>query len=439
MLFRKRTFPRWLFLIPIAILLAIGIATAVSRSRPQVANTFPAASDVAVAQQAPLRITFSQNMSQGSLPANLQTNPPREGSFTWEGQTLIYRPNEPWPPGESIQVTIQTGARNAFGLGLRQPETWSFKVAPTMLAYLWPADGPADIYALDPSSGDTIRLTNTPFGVQDFSVAPDGLQLLYSEKNSSNGTDLKRFDWVERQSANLITCGHDQCVSLQASPQGDYLAYENASFSQIWLIPAGQSPILIGEGTFPTWSATNQLLAYDRTAAAYFTFDPESGEILRFENLTGEPAAWNPDGRSFTAPDIFTDASTPASHLLRYETRSRLTEDLSKNPGVEDTGPAFAPDGSLLAFSRRFLDLERWSPGRQIWLTSPNGLNPAPLTNAPIYNHTGLAWHPDSRQLAFVRSNQADLNEPPEIWLIEINSTTPIRMVIGGFAPAWIP
>ena len=68
-----------------------------------------------------------------------------------------------------------------------------------------------------------------------------------------------------------------------------------------------------------------------------------------------------------------------------------------------------------------------------------NGREAIQLTNNAVYNHTAFTWHPDNARISFVRSNQADLNEPPEIWMMNVDGSPPIRLVINGFAPAWFP
>ena len=62
-----------------------------------------------------------------------------------------------------------------------------------------------------------------------------------------------------------------------------------------------------------------------------------------------------------------------------------------------------------------------------------------PLTDEVDFHHTSFAWHPDGDQLAFVRYNQAKLSDPPEIWLINRDGSNSLRLIINGFAPAWIP
>jgi Tol biopolymer transport system component len=83
--------------------------------------------------------------------------------------------------------------------------------------------------------------------------------------------------------------------------------------------------------------------------------------------------------------------------------------------------------------------MERWTFGRQIWIMNPDGTNTHPITDDPNYNHFDLAWSWDSQMLAYVRFNEAQLYELPELWMINADGSNPIQLIIGGYSPLWIP
>jgi Tol biopolymer transport system component len=106
---------------------------------------------------------------------------------------------------------------------------------------------------------------------------------------------------------------------------------------------------------------------------------------------------------------------------------------------LEDTLPVFSPDGERLAFARKYLNQDEWTPGRQLWLMDMDGGNARSLTREPSYNHYDFAWSPLGNQLAFVRFNQTTMTEPPELWLVNDDGSQARLLVIGGYAPQWIP
>ena len=189
---------------------------------------------------------------------------------------------------------------------------------------------------------------------------------------------------------------------------------------------------------------------YDVQQKAFILLDPRSGESTAIQNETGETGSWSPDGNLFVAPEILFltsnpsssspgGESLPASHLIAYNLSSQQTSDLSHTPALEDVSPAFAPDGKLLAFARKYLDPVRWTPGRQIWLMQPDGSRARPLTNDPFLSHLAFAWSPDSTRLAYLRFNQAAPTEPVELWLMDADGSRPARLVTGAYAPQWTP
>jgi dipeptidyl aminopeptidase/acylaminoacyl peptidase len=182
----------------------------------------------------------------------------------------------------------------------------------------------------------------------------------------------------------------------------------------------------------------------------YVLLEPATGKQWSLPNETGEAACWEPEGRSFIMAEILFESTTllddyPSSHLLRYdipasgEAGSPVLHDLTQDVTLEDTSPVYAPDGSQLAFARKYLDLTRWSPGRQLWVMSPDGQQARQLTDDLLYNHYGFAWSTDGQQIAFVRFHQTVLTLPPELWVIQADGSNPVQLVIGGYAPRWVP
>ncbi len=450
--FRKKNTPRWYaFFIIAALVIAAGSVLFV-RGRPALENTFPAPDARAVPAFAPLRLTFSRPMDARAVANNLFIEPTMEGEITWDENELIFTPHTPWPSGETISVTLTTGARSAQRLPLAAPQTWSFAVARTMLAYLWPVDGPADIYALDRLSGETIRLTETTHGVLDFSISADGRVIYFSAVNDAGGSSLYALDRLAAAPELLLDCGKAICQYPQLAPDGNTLAYERAENapnrppSQVWLLTLndGRASRVAGPddtAAHPAWSVNGQLVYYDATRRAYAVFEPGAGVRQTFPNETGEPARWAPDGQRFVAPEILfeTPNAHATSHLFHFHPASELVTDLTHAADAEDMTPAYAPNGKLIAFARKYTDPERWTPGRQLWLMPASGEAAYALTNAPHHNHTAFAWHPGGTQIVFLRTNQTNLNEPPEIWIMSADGSHPLRLVIGGYNPVWLP
>jgi len=429
---------RWLWvLISILIIILIGGGIAFTRGRPTVTDKFPAPDTVAVPAVAPVEITFSRTMNPKAVEQGLIIEPDRPGKIVWEGNTLSFTPNEPWPGGAVISVTLGTGARSSLGIPLAEKQAWSFTVARTMLAYLWPADGPANIYMLDPVGGDVVQLTEMN-GLLEFAVSANGLLVYFSAENETGGSSLWQLDMLTRESGLVLDCDSDLCSVPQPSPDGQWLVYENTTLGEVWLLSLESGELSwLGTGTRSVWSPDGNLAFYDQTGMAFRIVEPVGTVLASFANTLGEPGAWSPDGNFFTAPE--SDMETDSSRLLAFLPINGIVNDLSGDGLVEDISPAYSPNGQWLAFARRYLDVERWTPGRQLWVMESDGESAYPLTNDEFYTHTSFAWSPNSQQIAYVRAHRTSPDAPPEIWVVNVDGSDPVQLVIGGYGPQWIP
>jgi Tol biopolymer transport system component len=472
---------RWYVILLILLILLVASGGFLLSRAPRLLEVAPAQGTRHVAAEEPLRLRFSRRMQGSSIASHLETEPSRQGSYTWEGSTLLFTPDTPWPSGITVTVRLKAGAYAAGfpSLPTNRGESWSFAISRPLLAYLWPANLPADIYALDPLSGETMRLTEGA-NVQDFSVSGDGATLYFSAITGVGTADLYQLSWREviknsqsKPAANatpppghsaairILSCTDANCHNVQVSPAGEYLAYERIpieapgqpAYPQVWLLslsggetaPAADAS---HETILPDWSPSARLAFYDSTAQAFILLDPHSQERRLFPNQTGEQGGWTAEGQAFVAPEIIfvptaNTTEMPNSRLLRFDWTTAQTSDLSGAADVEDSTPAFSPDGKRLAFARRSLDPTRWTIGRQLWLAEPDGRSAHPLLNADLatldsFSHYDFAWKPDSTQLAYVRSNQDYPLDPPELWLVDADGLNRVQLVVGGYAPQWV-
>jgi hypothetical protein len=473
--------------IVIVLLLALGGALAYWALAPRLLAVSPPDGAVAVPARSSLRLEFSRPLRTEELLRRLDIQPPVQGAASWQGSTLVFSPDEPWPSGGTIRVSLDPGARADGwpGLALRVKTSWSFSVTQPRLAYLYPADGPADIYVLDPYSGESQRWTLSPGGVVSYSVAPGASAIYYSARAEGGGSAIYRLDmgqeWrppdegADPDAAELaepdlvLECPEASCRDPVVSPQGDILAYvrvafiggADPSYPQVWLLPlavegippAAAEPTLAGSPAHqtldPAWSVDGVLAFYDTDTAEFVMLDPGQGVLARFANQTGEPGAWHPNGRDFVAPEInFLDQGGSEelgelqplanSHLMLFNLDGGEAQDLTSEEDLEDTAPAFSPDGAYLALARKSLHIDRWTPGRQLWLMRVGTWQAEALTDDELYSHYDFAWSPAGDLLAIVRFNQSVLSEPPELWLIDPFSGRATQLVIGGYRPQWI-
>lgn len=445
---------------------------------PQVQAFSPEEGSDRVAAGAAIRLTFSRPMQPESVLDRLSITPDIEVDIRWEASTLVVEPKQPWRSGTLVEVRLAAGARAAglLPLPVQDELAWSFTIRQPRLFFLYPANSAANIYWLDLKTMERTALTAFPAGVQDFSVDQANSEIYLSANNSQGGSDIYRLsldeptvealqDGALADAAMVLACADAHCRLPVVSPRGDFLAFERTEklgFPQVWLLPLKtqeadfedeqvEPAFLAGDPEhqtlLPAWSGDGILAFYDTQAAGFVLYDLYSDESVLFPNQTGQTGAWRPKSQDFLAPEIFfldTGSVTGLpgfanSQLILFNRLTKSMQDLTPSDDMEDSSPAFSPDGVYLAFARKYLNPQRWSPGRQLWVMMPETGQAQQITNDPDFTHYEFAWSPDSKQLSYVRFDQTIIRNPPEIWLLELIDVEHTRLVENGYWPQWIP
>jgi hypothetical protein len=449
--------------------LSAGLLAAALFSAPRVMSHEPAAGASETPAQPIVSITFSQPMRQESVESRFRLHPSRSGVFRWEGRTMTFVASQPWPEAAHVEVGLDAGAQSLRGLPTLRSTRWSFTVGAGRLAYLWPAGESADLYVASPSQPAPERLTATPGGIIDFSLTSDGGDLIFDAR-SEGGTQIRELNLADESEITLYQCPPASvCRNSSLSPDVRRLAFvqedpnpDGGTIRRVWvkLLEGGEAYPIAGEdhpSSQPRWSSQNWLAIYDGALMAYVLYDqtaPGGAQLaLVVPNAIGEAPAWSPDGthlsslKSSSCPrprPVHTDRheEPPSSSAhCRGSVDDGAQVDLSggENLLVEDTGPAYSPDGSWIAFARRSLDPASWTLGRQVWRMRPDGVDPTPLTADPELNYGGLSWSPDGTRLAYVLFDQVNPSKPAEIWWRWADGREGGLVMAGGYNPVWIP
>ncbi len=460
--------------------LAGGLLIAAWLAIPRVTEQTPAPASQTVSGKTGIAIGFDQPMNRLSVESRVVIAPTLAGRFSWQGNRLLFEPDQPWPAGTELQVRLKPGATSARGLPMLTGVEWAFRTSRPRLVYLWPANAPADLYARDPTQAEATRLTHSANGIQAFSVGEAGGAIAYAALRDDGGTDLHRLAISTGEDQSIYSCpAGSTCVSPSLSPDGRWLAFELASLvsgssgrpqlgpTQVWLLDVRSAVMARSVAaadhvtSLPTWSPSGLLEFYDSSMNALTMIDPsaaaDSQPVLQVPSGLGDPGSWSPDGAYLAFPDLVFPAQTPIpttaapssaeslpvfySHIQRLSiARGTLSELTSRGAGlVEDASPAYSPDGQWIAFGRKYLEPSRWTLGRQLWLMRADGSQAKPLTNQPSINYSAFAWSPDSTTLAYLRFDEGDFNKPSEIWWMEIAQGVEQQLVVGGYSPEWIP
>jgi len=462
--------PKQIRIVAIVVVLLLGGWLAYWLLNPHVVEFSPPNGVVEQGRDSAIEITFSHTMQADTVLKRLSISPLVKGSYTWEGATLRYQPEEDWPAGSKVRITLVSGALTKLGIPLGKAYAWSFTVRPTRLAYLYPAKGSADLYLLDPESGEQRQLTQSG-GLLDFDHLPGQDLIIFSAANQTEGSDIYQVFIDSGETTQLLDCGHDACSMVRISPDGSWLAYERSGPSgvaAVWLLDleSGEQQQISPTGEevrLPQWSPQGLLSYYDSDDESYHITDLKTGQTVTLDNQSGEYGTWSPNGQRFVVQQLtpytfelpvdlidkpfqtpepeegYEPVEVASGNIVAFNYAARTTVNLSGEMNVEDAGPVFSPDGRWLAFARRVLEQSASTLGRQLWLMRQDGSQQHALTDSPNHKYSAFAWHPEGQQLAMVRVDSTRPADPPELWLIDIRNNQQIRLVIGGYAPLWIP
>ncbi len=274
------------------------------------------------------------------------------------------------------------------------------------IVYVSEEDGDAEIYIVDPDSGESYAVDRRPSS---------------SESGPRWSPDGKYIAFVSGESGNLE-------ISV-ATADGKETARR---------LTATGGPASDGNQESPRWNADSDQIAYvtdvDGHSDVYVT-SLEPGSPVRItsgytEEFLGD---WSPDGEWL----VFSRRGGEESRGLWLRNPSGVN--LFRLTSNDDLNPVWSPDGDAIAFIRNL------EGNRDIYLLLPEGdddwreaVTVEPLITSPEADHSP-SWAPDGDTLVYVSNRDGN----PEIYVIETDDDSPPRRLTTNEAedsqPVWGP
>jgi TolB protein len=309
------------------------------------------------------------------------------------------------------------------------------------------------------------QLTGFSSGVRDYAPSPDG-RLIVTSTITENGDSLL---WLMRGDGSsqkeLYICSRAECANFDWAQDSRRLLFEKRSIEDdgrvgtptLWWLDTKSGDVRPLHADASSLGAGGRL-SPDGRWVSYHSPQQESLSLYNLEdsrsqtilNEIGTTAAWSPDSRYLVAPmfdlvilhgdegedhESHTHDYQTAVHLKLIDPQSGEQTNLSGQISVEDSVPAWSPDGQWIAFGRR-------QPGtntaRQIWVMRSDGSEARALTADPAINHGPPAWSADGRYLLFQQIDQNDLTADPQIWRIDVDSGEKELLAASGMQPSWL-
>jgi TolB protein len=327
----------------------------------------------------------------------------------------------------------------------------------------WDENGEAQLFRSN--GNESQKLTGFKTGVHDYALSPNGRNLIFSTIANSGDTELWIMEGDGSQQTLLHTCSRAECTNFAWAPDSQRLLFERRDVASngitaapfLWWLDLETASVLPLMEDHQQHGANGQL-SPDGQWLSYFSPEEEglylynlkTGKSHFFTNEIGAEVAWSPDSKQLVVPQLDLvilhsdegedhqghehDYQT-AVHLLRIDVSSGEPHIISDDLQVEDSVPAWSPDGNWVAFGRRAIGT---GAPRQLWIMRPDGTGAKALTDDPSINHGPPVWTADGRGLIFQQIGQDDLSADPAIWRIDIKTGEKWELEPSGMVPSWL-
>jgi Tol biopolymer transport system component len=270
-----------------------------------------------------------------------------------------------------------------------------------------------------PPSLGQLAFVRTPFGPW----SPGNSDLYVAEADGTN--------------ARVIASSIDGGASWSAS--GRYLTAENATplpdITIHILEPDGQEVGVIDAGynAIYRWSPTRDELAVvsqAATGASIRVYRSDGTLVRRLQTPPGVTAIvngldWSPDGARIVVAGCtgcLGKSSATDSDLWIVEPDGTAPTRLTHSPSEIETMPMWAPDGSLIVYSRVLPCVSGACSAPTTWTIRPDG---SKATRAPIPGSEAI-WSPDGSRLMF--TTQVDQPDALDIYAADLDGANNVRL-----------
>lgn len=408
-----------------------------------------------------LQFKFSQKVDSQVVLSSFYTEPPTAGTWNWlSADQAIWQPDRSLKAGQMLRFGFRdegnlidpTNSKlkeNAWQVFIREPE----------IVFLKGLVEGKELFKLAPAlPGIEIQLTQTAGEIVDFTVSPDGEQVLFSRWNDQQGIDLWLMDRDGQGLSLLLDCGSDRCTEPDWNPVRDEIVFSKQTEPDTASSPNNeiQRPFLLNlrsristpllkddskPGYDPVWSSRGQWISFwEGMERGIVILHASSREVGFSDPSAQDTGCWSPEERYFYYSDVNDEGLPIVSIIYQVDILTGL-RDYFTGSDLFDLGynyyyPVCHPDGQGLL---SVVQVDPKIPQRELWWIQPDGAHQV-ISNDLSQMVTQYSWRPDGSQVLFLRDSLTGLADGSKMMLWDPDNGSELHELTDQvFKLHWLP
>jgi Tol biopolymer transport system component len=148
---------------------------------------------------------------------------------------------------------------------------------------------------------------------------------------------------------------------------------------------------------------------------------------------------WSPHSEILLTIDMVDIDGQVLPRLFCYDVRKQELTPLFSEINIDESRPAWSPDGEWIAITRSEWGGDPQNRGNQIWMARPDGSGAHPITNDKGLYHGQPFWSPDGNYLVYEVISSAIDQKFQGVHLLDIETGEITVLSSLGNAPRWLP